>query len=181
MDVINNIIMIDEQKLNEIMMILGIGKNDVARDYSQEPIRFLFDKERIELYYDEYSGCWYINNDVNRQMWFSQFNGIYISFDEHFKQIQKYGSGEFVLRNGLSIDINKISYNDFKELVNGKEFEVSIKAEFHYYIYNKNEYSLESDSFYHLVDTINANFYEALSDKIIRKGNCYILTEIEKQ
>ena len=37
--------MIDEQKLKEIMMTFGIGKNDVARDYSQEPIRFLVDKE----------------------------------------------------------------------------------------------------------------------------------------
>ena len=173
--------MIDEQKLKDILMNLVIGKNDVARDYSQEPIRFLFDKERIELCFDEYSGYWYVNNDVNRQMWFSQFNGIYISFDKHFKKIQKYGSGELVLRNGTSIDINKISYNDFIDLVNGKEFEVSIKAEFHYYIYNKNEYSSESDSFHHLVDTINADSYEALSNKIIRKGNCYILTEIEKQ
>lgn len=173
--------MIDEQKLHEIMMTLGIGKNDIARDYSQEPMRFLIDKECIELCFDEYRGCWYVNNDDNRQMWFSQFNGIYISFDEHFKKIQKYGSGELVLLNGTSIDINKISYYDFIDFVNGKEFKVSIKAEFHYYIFNKNEYSLESDSFHHLIETINADSYEALSNKIIRKGNCYILTELERQ
>ena len=80
--------MIDEQKLKEIMMTLGIGKNDVARDYSQEPIRFLVDKESVELHFDGHSGCCYVNNDVNRQMWFSQFNGIYISFEEHFKKIE---------------------------------------------------------------------------------------------
>ena len=77
--------------------------------------------------------------------------------------------------------MSQLSCNDFIGLVNGKTFEVSIKAEFHYYIYNKNGYSLESDSFHQLVDSINADPYEALSNKTIRKGNCYILTEIDKK
>ena len=173
--------MIDEQKLKEIMMTLGVGKNDVARDFSQEPIRFLVDKESVDLHFEGHSGCCYVNNDVNRQMWFSQFNGIYISFEEHFKKIKKIGSGELILLNRPILYMSQLACNDFIGLVNGKTFEVSIKAEFHYYIYNKNGYSLESDSFHQLVDSINADSYEALSNKTIRKGNCYILTEIDKK
>ena len=159
--------MIDEQKLKEIMMTLGIGKNDVARDYSQEPIRFLVDKESVELHFDGHSGCCYVNNDVNRQMWFSQFNGIYISFEEHFKKIEIIGSGELILLNRPTLYMSQLSCNDFIGLVNGKTFE--------------NGYSLESDPFHQLVDSINADPYEALSNKTIRKGNCYILTEINKK
>lgn len=167
----------DEKKLNEILMTLGIGKNDVAQDYTNEPIRFLIDKEIVTLCHNENRGCWYINDDVNREMWFSQFNGIYISFDEHFNSIQKYGSCDLILLDGTCIHIDELPYNSFIDIVQGKVFEVSINSNFHYYIYNKKEFNKNSNAFKQIVDDINLNSYEALSNKIIRKGNCYILAE----
>lgn len=171
----------DEQKRKEILMILGVGKNDFVRDYSNEPMRFLVDKENVFFRFDEYRGCWYVNNNSNREIWFSQLNGIYISFDKHFSSIhKKYGSCELIMLDGTRIHVNELSYNSFINIVHGKMFEVSINSSFHYYIYNKKEYDINSNAFIQIVEDINCNSYEALSNKIIRKGNCYILTEIEK-
>lgn len=171
----------DEKKLNEILMNLGIGKYDIAQVYFQEPIRFLIDKEIVTFCYDNNKGCWFINNDVDRVMWFSQFNGIYISFDEHFKLIQKYGSCDLILLDGTCIHINELSLNAFADLIHGRVFEVSVNGDFQYYIYNKKSYKINSEAFKQIVDEINTNSYESLSNKTIRKGKCYILTEKESE
>ena len=107
----------DEEQFKKMMMVLGIGANDEAPEVYDQIIRFLQNGETITFEYNEYSQCWHINNSEDRVIWFSQLNGIYISFDENLERIQGYGSSELLLLDGQVIKIDEISSRTFIQTV----------------------------------------------------------------
>ena len=167
-----------EERLRDIFFAIGIREDDEAPDYDNCPMLFLLDNEEIELFHKDDCGYFVIDENDNRQMWFTQFNGIYFTFNDN-KKIIKFGSGELHLLDGRTINLDEISKKNFTEATYGRKFKVSVKKEFQYYIYNRKEYQKESTEFKEIVDYINADLYKAWNDKIVRKGKCYVLTELD--
>lgn len=169
--------MLSKEELDRMLINMGVGRNDIVQEY--DAILFLISGEIVELCYNEFENCWNINNDEKRKMYFSQFNGIYFILNEEQTKIVDFGSAEIRLLDGTTINLHEISSADFREITMGKKFLVSLKRNLNYYIVNKKGYQKESEEFQHLIDKINSNPMEdALTKKIIKKGNCYILTEV---
>ena len=168
----------EEEKKRRIRLALGISDDMEVEDYSNQPRRFLLNDEIVSFSRKRFN-CW-TSDEGSIEIYFSQLNGVYIKFNDDYRQVLGKGNCELILKNHEPISICDISSNQFDTFVQNREFKVEILP-FKYFIVNKAGYKKDSPRVKEIIESINNNTLdalEALNNKIIKKGNCYRLIEI---
>lgn len=168
----------EEEKKRRIRLALGISDDMEVEDYSNQPRRFLVNDEIVSFSRKRFN-CW-TSDEGSIEIYFSQLNGVYIKFNDDYRQVLGKGNCELILKNHEPISICDISSSDFNAFIQNREFKVEILP-FNYFIVNKAGYKKDSSRVNEIIEKINNNTldaFDALNNKIIKKGNCYRLIEI---